>query len=363
MVTNWQFNHPVKVVSQPLDAFLATLDGHNSVLLVTTAGGRRRGLTARVATRLTCSNLHIFDRVSVNPDINDLNQAISELRQANYDLILAIGGGSVIDTAKTFAASLRLPDEQPLSTLLIDKFAGETHESIPLCAVPTTAGSGSEVTQFATVWNHVKGLKYSLEGRHVFPATAVLDPELTLTLPAEDTMYTGLDAISHAIESLWNIHANPLSIMFAETALDHAAASFSEVMANPASLQGRMGMQLAALFGGYAISITRTALAHAISYPLTARFGIPHGLACSFTLPAIANLVMAANILPERQRQKLAAAIQLLQTLDLPQKMARFTSRKEILQLMPEMFNPSRAANFSLAADATMLESILAASI
>ena len=363
MISNWQFNHPVRVISQPLDGFLATLDCGKSVLLVTTAGGRRRGLTARVATRLACSNLHIFDQVSANPDINDLRQAIGELRHANYDLILAIGGGSVIDTAKALAASLRLPDERPLSVLLADQLAGSNSESIPLCAVPTTAGTGSEVTQFATVWHHEKGLKYSLEGRHIFPATAVLDPELTLTLPAEETMFTGLDAISHACESLWNIHANPLSIMFAETALDQARASFSEVLANPASLKARGGMQLAALFGGYAISVTRTALAHAISYPLTARFGIPHGLACGFTLPAIANLVMAADILPEQQQQKLAAAMQLLQALDLPKKMAHFTSQKEVMRLIPEMFNPSRVANFCLAADATMLENILTASI
>ncbi len=359
---NWQFSHPVRVMSGRLEKLLEVIDAEK-VLLVTTAGFSRRGVSDRIIRALGNNRVRIYDEVSPNPDLADLDTAINRLKSDRFDAVLAVGGGSVIDAAKVIAAGINMPGENPLTKTLIEKIQIESHGRTPVYAVPTTAGTGSEVTQFATVWNRADGRKYSLEGENIFPAMAFLDPELTLTLPADETLFTGLDVISHALESIWNRNLNPCSLMYAETALGYAGRHFHGVLRSPDNILDRAGMQLASLFAGYAISVTRTALAHAISYPLTARCNMPHGLACSFTLAAIGELYLSASDAPARQKSLVAEALSVLAGLDLKSRLATYASHEKIISLLPEMFNPSRAGNFALPADATTVETILRRSL
>ena len=168
-------------------------------------------------------------------------------------------------------------------------------EAIPLIAVPTTAGTGSEVTSWATVWDTEAAKKYSLARPDLFPTDAVVDPGLMVGMPRDLTISTGLDALSHALESLWNVNANPVSTSFAVTAAREVLETLGPLaqdLGNP-TLRDRMAR--AATMAGLAFSNTRTALAHSLSYPITLHHGVPHGIACSFTLPGVMRSVIGAN--------------------------------------------------------------------
>jgi phosphonate metabolism-associated iron-containing alcohol dehydrogenase len=156
-----------------------------------------------------------------------------------------------------------------------------------LIAIPTTAGTGSEVTPWATIWDRAAGRKHSLHLSETWPETALVDPELMLTLPSAVTVQSALDALSHALEAIWNVNANPVSDTFAVAAARETMATLPALLAAPGDGTLRSRMALAALKAGLAFSNTRTALAHSISYEMTLRFGLPHGIACSFTLPMV----------------------------------------------------------------------------
>lgn len=184
-----------------------------------------------------------------------------------------------------------------------------------------------------------------MTGEHVYPSHAVLDPELTLTLPHQETLYTGLDAISHALESLWNKNRTPISEACARQALNLAIKALPAVLEKPDDLLCRKQMQDASSMAGVAISQTRTAIAHSISYPLTIHYGMPHGLACSFTLPSIIAFLKKNNILQEF-RELFLSVENLLLSFDLRPKLGKYTDLKKSTILLNEMYLPNRADNF-----------------
>jgi phosphonate metabolism-associated iron-containing alcohol dehydrogenase len=156
-------------------------------------------------------------------------------------------------------------------------------------------GTGSEVTPWATIWDRHAGKKHSLHLPETWPEAAVVDPELMLTLPAGVTVQSGLDALSHALESIWNVNANPVSDTFAVAAAREVMATLPALLANPGDVALRGRMATAALKAGMAFSNTKTALAHSISYEMTLRHGLPHGIACSFTLPMVLSRARGAD--------------------------------------------------------------------
>jgi phosphonate metabolism-associated iron-containing alcohol dehydrogenase len=157
--------------------------------------------------------------------------------------------------------------------------------------VPTTAGTGSEVTCWATVWDTHSGKKYSLSRPSLYPKHAVVDPTLMLGKPRQLTISTGLDALSHALESLWNVHVNPISTHHAVVAAREILNVLPQLIEDLQNVELRSRMAAAALSAGLAFSNTRTAIAHSISYPVTLHHGVVHGIACSFTLPMILRSV------------------------------------------------------------------------
>ena len=160
---------------------------------------------------------------------------------------------------------------------------------LPLIAVPTTAGTGSEVTPWATLWDRssAKGAKRSLHRADTWPEAALVDPMLTLSCPPALTLASGLDALSHAFEAIWNRGANPCSDALAVQAARGVLTTLPALLDAPDSLPLREAMSRAALLAGLAFAQTRTALAHALSYDLTLLRGTSHGLACSFSLPEV----------------------------------------------------------------------------
>ncbi|HEX3136381.1 MAG TPA: iron-containing alcohol dehydrogenase, partial [Casimicrobiaceae bacterium] len=211
------------------------------------------------------------------------------------DILVAVGGGSVLDTAKALMVGTADGSFEALIALLATGKPFAPHRIKPLIAIPTTAGTGSEVTPWATIWDRGAGKKYSLHLRETWAEAALVDPALTVSLPAGATLAAGLDALSHSLESIWNVNANPVSDTHAVTAARAVLATLPALVGDLDNLELRRRMSLAALQAGLAFSNTKTALAHSISYDMTLRHGLPHGIACSFTLPLVLARAVGAD--------------------------------------------------------------------
>ena len=195
----------------------------------------------------------------------------------------------MIDAAKVLSASGG--DFGTVKNFLETGEGGEHLIPVPIIAVPTTSGTGSEVTCWATVWDTDAQKKYSLNLPSLYPEHAVVDPELMLGAPRGLTVSTGLDALSHALESIWNVNANPVSSAFAVTAASDVLEALPALADDLDNLDLRARMARAATISGMAFSNTKTALAHSVSYPITLKHGVPHGIACSFSLSMVMRWV------------------------------------------------------------------------
>ena len=181
---------------------------------------------------------------------------------------------------------------QEIHTALAKSEAPTVLRALPMIAVPTTAGTGSEVTPWATLWDRTSAehKKYSLHLEQTWPEAALVDPQLTLSLPQVVTRDSNLDALSHALEAIWNVNANPVSDAMAVQAAQTVIQNLPSLLENPQSELFRTLASKASLLAGLAFSNTKTALAHNISYEMTLKHGLTHGLACSFTLPMVWRL-------------------------------------------------------------------------
>lgn len=244
-------------------------------LLITSQGFSKRGLSAQIQNVLAKQLAGIVDEIAPNPQIKHLQSIKAKL--CDFDAIIALGGGSVIDSAKFLSVD---------SVFENDNFKIKSQPK-KLFAFATTSGTSSELTHWATVWDNDAFVKHSLSDEILYPKEAFYDANLTLSLPRQTTIYTALDALSHSFESIWNNNANPISTHYALMAIEIILRDLVELSQNLHSLQLRSNLMLASIYAGLAFSNTQTALAHALSYPLTMRFGTPHGLACSFSLPLL----------------------------------------------------------------------------
>jgi phosphonate metabolism-associated iron-containing alcohol dehydrogenase len=258
-------------------------------LLVTFPEARALGLVGRIEQLLGDKLAGVIDDVRPNPDVAELKVLYNDFwRDADTaEVIVAVGGGSAIDTAKALMVGTAGHSFDELVAALAVGSAFVPACTKTLIAVPTTAGTGSEVTPWATIWDRARQVKHSLHLKQTWPSIALIDPELMLSLPPSVTLQSGLDALSHALESIWNVNANPVSDVFAVAAVHEILATLPLLMVQPGEIGLRGRMALAALKAGMAFSNTRTALAHSISYEMTLRYGLPHGIACSFPLPMV----------------------------------------------------------------------------
>lgn len=244
-------------------------------LLITSQGFSKRGLSAQIQNVLAKQLAGIVDEIAPNPQIKHLQSIKAKL--CDFDAIIALGGGSVIDSAKFLSID---------SVFENDNFKIKSQPK-KLFAFATTSGTSSELTHWATLWDNDAFVKHSLSDEILYPKEAFYDANLSLSLPRQTTIYTALDALSHSFESIWNNNANPISTHYALMAIEIILRDLVELSQNLHSLQLRSNLMLASIYAGLAFSNTQTALAHALSYPLTMRFGTPHGLACSFSLPLL----------------------------------------------------------------------------
>ena len=283
----WSYRNPVDVrFGRGSFARLPELLGGRRYALVTYGEAYFRDLSAQLETTAG-KPLLVVDDIAPNPDIALLETQtarFAELKEAP-EVVIALGGGSVIDSAKVFAAARG--DFAAMDAYLKKRAGAETITPWPLIAVPTTAGTGSEVTCWGTVWDNAGGVKFSLAHPGLYPELSIVDPDLMVGKSRDLTVQTGLDALSHALESLWNRSANPVSMAHAVAAAKGVLTTLPALAGDLRNVELRERMARAATLAGFAFSNTKTAIAHSLSYPITLRHGVPHGIACSFSLPMV----------------------------------------------------------------------------
>ena len=223
--------------------------------------------------------------VDGEPTIEVVRTATSQARAADCDLVIAIGGGSAIDAGKAVAAMLTNPGD-PLDYLeVIGRAQPLRHAAAPFIAIPTTAGTGSEVTRNSVLGSPEHGVKASLRGAVMLPRLAVVDPLLTLGLPRAITASTGLDALTQLIEPYVSVRANPMTDQFCVEGMRRAAAALPRVWADGGDREARAEMAWASLLGGLALANAGLGAVHGFAAPIGGRWAAPHGAVCAALLP------------------------------------------------------------------------------
>jgi alcohol dehydrogenase len=254
------------------------------VLLVTDQGLVAAGHAAQVSQVLAAAGLEVvlFDRVRENPTTADVDACLAVAR-TGVDLIVGLGGGSALDTAK--GCNFLLTNGGRMRDYWHTKAA--LKPLLPLIAIPTTAGTGSECQSYALIADEETHQKMACGDPKAAARIALLDPTLTVTQPRRVTACTGLDAIGHAVETLVTSKRNPVSHLFAREAFALLDANLPVVLEHPGDLAARAAMQLGAAYAGMAIENSMLGAAHACANPLTAQFGVVHGQAVATMLPTV----------------------------------------------------------------------------
>lgn len=224
------------------------------------------------------AQVRFFD-FEINPTLVDIEKGLELFKKENCDFIIGVGGGSVMDIAKAIAF---LFSQQAVPEDVVKGVVALTPRRIPIVMIPTTAGSGSESTQFSVVY--IDGKKFSLTHESLLPDFAILDPTFTLSLPSYTTACSGIDALCQGIESLWSVNSTKNSRLLSLRSIKLAVSNLAKAVNEPDE-DSREEMLKASNLAGCAINVARTTAAHSVSYPLTSIFGIVHGHAVALTLP------------------------------------------------------------------------------
>lgn len=267
---------------------LLDLRGKELVLFLSGSAAARFGLEGMAADLARQNHMTWIKKIPSNPTTADLTEVLSQLNGAPVDTLLAIGGGSAIDLAKgvkaLYSGQESYEEEGVVGAIRERRYAEEKRA---LIAVPTTAGTGSELTAWATIWGTGGGEKHSVDAPFLKPDVALVVPELTLTIPVQLTLSTGLDALCHAVEAYWSRHTNPLVQALSYRACQLILDGLPRLVKAPGDLGLREQLCCASALAGLAFSQTRTTACHSISYPLTMQYGVTHGYACALTLAAV----------------------------------------------------------------------------
>lgn len=228
-------------------------------------------------------DVRLFDGAQENPTTDNIDQGLAVAKDFQPEVIVGLGGGSSMDCAKginfVFTNGGTMHDYHGVGKA--------NRPMLPMVAVPTTSGTGSEMQSFALISDAKTHVKMACGDKKASCRIAILDPELTLTQPAAVTALTGVDAISHAVETYVTKRRNPISLHYSREAWRLLAGNFRQVLANPSDLAARSAMQLGAAYAGVAIENSMLGAAHALANPLTATYGIAHGQAVGMMLPHV----------------------------------------------------------------------------
>lgn len=353
-MNSFQFQTAEKIVvgqhmAEQLPSYLEPFGRIKSALILSQPSMKRLGyldvlLNGLKAKGISCQ---LITNIPSEPTEEQLNNTYSLIKDESFDLIIGVGGGSVLDAAKILSVMFtnRASIRDMLGSNLVQ------HTGIPLILIPTTSGTGSEVTPNAIVTLPEEELKLAIVSPFLYPKLVILDPVLTLSLPQAITAATGMDAFTHALESYISNKANPMSNMLALESIRYISSSIEDAYYNGDSIQARERMLIGSMYGGMALSCSGTAAVHAMAYPLGGVFHITHGVANSMLLPHVMafnfdaiqeqlSQVAAAMMLPEAQNEsRLRTAEAVIQQiiawthkLNIPQNLTAYGVREEHLE-------------------------------
>lgn len=321
-------------------------------IIITDENVYNMGLTENAEESLSSEGIDvkIWSRAEPEPTISSMGQCYEDVKNYNADLVIGIGGGSSMDTAKVI--SIKHSNSKPIETFIgtdqIEK------SGIPTILVPTTAGTGSEVTPNAIVTDEEANLKTGIVSDYLFSEVAILDPSLTLSLPPKVTASTGVDTLAHSVESFISINSNTLSDMFALKSIKLVTQNIEKAYEDGDDIQVRGGMLLGSMLGGMALTIAGTTAVHALAYPLGGEFNLPHGVANALLLPYVMDyckeettgeFLEIADImgLPVEDREKSSVASdvvgylhELNRKLSIPKNISEFGVQEEDLERLAE---------------------------
>lgn len=288
---NWNYEQPVSIIFgngriKELNEVIKKVGGSNG-LLVIPEYFVKSGVADKIKELSDKTITAVFTDVSPNPDVTEVDKCADVIRKNNCDFVVAVGGGSIMDCAKA-AATISTVDDTIRSYHGTGKSLPETR--LPLIAVPTTSGTGSEVTCVAVLTDREFGKKAPVVCDNFFPDYGVIDPELTYSVPPSITASTGLDVLCHAIEGFWSKGHQPICDACALYASELVFKYVLKAYYNPEDAEAREKMAEASVIAGLAFTLPKTTSSHACSFPLTNIYHIPHGEACALTLDYFARI-------------------------------------------------------------------------
>jgi alcohol dehydrogenase len=286
-----------------LPAVLDRLDAAKA-LIVTDPGLVEAGVCGRIQGILEDADVayETFDGVEADPSIRVVRDGLAMAQDVEPEALIGLGGGSSMDTAKVISV-LMANDGDVLDYIGTDRVPGP---GLPKVTVPTTSGTGSEVSPIAVLSDEEEHLKKGMVSEHLYADVALVDPTLTLTLPPAVSAYTGVDALTHAIEAYTNKYAHPLIDTLALRAIRLIGGNLRRAVACGEDRRARYNMSMASLLGGMCLGSVNTGAVHALAYPLGGEYDVPHGVANSLLLP----YVMRYNLISDLERfAEIAAAL------------------------------------------------------
>ena len=269
--------------------------GYTKALVVTDKDLVKFGVAAQVTDVLKEADIpfEVFDEVKPNPTVTNVKNGIAAFKAAGADFIVAIGGGSSMDTSKAIGIIINNPEFSDVVSL--EGVANTKKKSVPVIALPTTAGTAAEVTINYVITDEKNVKKMVCVDPNDIPTLAIIDPELMLSMPRGLTASTGMDALTHAIEGLITLGAWEMSDMFEIKAIEMISKWLPKVVENPSDIEARDGMATAQYIAGMAFSNVGLGLVHGMAHPLGAYYDIPHGVANALLLPFVMEYNKESN--------------------------------------------------------------------
>jgi len=309
--------------------------GCRRALILTDPGVRKAGLADLVKNALADFCVGIYDAIPQDPDLESVDGATAMAREVNADCIVSVGGGSVIDAGKVVCATLKGGGK---ANDYLNRWYALTEPQTPHIVVPTTAGTGSEVTNIAVITDKTAGRKLFIADPRIIANVAILDPQFTMTLPKDMTVGSAMDAMTHAVEASVSIMANPICDGQALHAIRLISENLPLVAADGKNEKARLNMQIAATTAGWSFTIAQVGLAHAMAHTVGTLHHVPHGLACGIVLPK----VMRFNV--DHATGKLAQVAQALgvDTKGMKERDAALAAADAVEALMQKVGHPMR---------------------
>jgi|694.fasta_scaffold136397_2 phosphonate metabolism-associated iron-containing alcohol dehydrogenase len=369
MIIKNKFNKTKIIFGNNTRSYLSKLIKKKIVLIVCSKRTRNEILQDKKFNFIKNNKVFWVDDVSPNPSLDYLEKKNKFFEKKNFNYIVAIGGGSVIDSAKTLSLLFSLK-KKTIKTVIENIDNLKINNVYKLIFLPTTSGTGSEVTPYATIWDKKNKKKLSINHKSLLATLAIVDPVLTYGLPKEFTINTSLDSLNQAFESIWSKNANNDTLAYAYKSIKLSLKALAKINNNINDKKSRYELARASLYAGICIGQTKTSICHSISYPLTANFGIPHGLACAFTMSAVINYINKINNnFFEKLANKLkvnsvkileSKIIKLFYDLKIKEKNKSYIkNKKKLFSLKKYMQTPGRFDNFIYPINKNFLEFIL----